>query len=106
MQGGKDVFVREVIATVPKSYPRPALKLWTKAWKIGDPSGYAPGYEIQEYYEKIAKSYNLDKVTEFYAEIKLCTWDESQMLWVVETRNLQTGAKKVWTCNLVWPLNL
>jgi cation diffusion facilitator CzcD-associated flavoprotein CzcO len=45
--------------------------------------------------------YHLDKATTFNTEILGATWDESLMLWKLETKDLKTGATKLWTCNLL-----
>ncbi|KAI9735358.1 MAG: hypothetical protein M1818_006553 [Claussenomyces sp. TS43310] len=62
---------------------------------------YAPGAEIQKYYENIALGFGLDKCTTFNTEIVSASWDDSLLLWVVETRNVRTGETKVWTCNML-----
>ncbi|KAF2176104.1 monooxygenase [Zopfia rhizophila CBS 207.26] len=76
--------------------------LYSVSWALNPNWGrhYAPQREIQKYFEDIALKYGVDKVTTLNTEIKRATWDENQMLWVVETRHRHTGVRKVWTCNM------
>jgi cation diffusion facilitator CzcD-associated flavoprotein CzcO len=62
---------------------------------------FAPQEEIQQYYEKVALQYNLDRSTTFDTEILSAAWDDKQILWVVKTKNVRTGVEKTWTCNML-----
>lgn len=62
---------------------------------------YAPQPEIRTYFESVALKYQLDKSTTFNTEVVSATWDDSRLLWFVETINLTTSTKKIWSCNVV-----
>lgn len=57
--------------------------------------------EIQQYLENVAHDYHLDACTTFNSEVLEAVWDEKQLLWTVQTKNLETGLVKLWTCNIV-----
>jgi len=58
-----------------------------------------PREKIQQYYEDIAVKHGLNKVVNFNTEIIKADWDDQQLLWILETKNTQTGVKKVWSAN-------
>ena len=62
---------------------------------------YAPQEEIRQYWDGIAKDHQLEQSTSFHTDVKAASWNDREMLWVVETENVKTGQKKVWTCNVV-----
>lgn len=68
---------------------------------IGWSRRFATQPEIQQYYKNVALDYGLNKVTTFNTEVDQATWDDAQMLWRVETTNIVTGTKTIWTCNVL-----
>ncbi|EDN96094.1 hypothetical protein SS1G_12300 [Sclerotinia sclerotiorum 1980 UF-70] len=62
---------------------------------------FAPQPEIREYFESVALRYHLDKSTTFNTEIVGATWDDSRLLWLVETIDLKTDTRKIWSCHVL-----
>ncbi|TGO52316.1 hypothetical protein BOTNAR_0328g00120 [Botryotinia narcissicola] len=62
---------------------------------------FAPQPEIQKYFEDVALRYELDKSTTFNTEIVEARWDDSRLLWLVETTDVITGDTKVWSCHVL-----
>ncbi|KAM3076773.1 FAD-binding monooxygenase boa2 [Clarireedia jacksonii] len=62
---------------------------------------YAPQPEIQKYFEGVALKYQLDKVTTFNTEVVRAVWDDSHLLWFVETVDLLTQTKRTWSSNIL-----
>ena len=67
---------------------------------------YAPQGEIQQYWEDIAKDHQLERCTSFHTDVKAARWNEKEMLWVVETEDVVTGQKRIWTCSVVCHVTL
>ncbi|EMR86758.1 putative flavin-containing monooxygenase protein [Botrytis cinerea BcDW1] len=62
---------------------------------------FAPQPEIQKYFEDVALQYELHKSTTFNTEIVEAKWDDSRLLWLVETTDLTTGDTKLWSCHVL-----
>ncbi|KAM0124251.1 hypothetical protein ACHAO1_011098, partial [Botrytis cinerea] len=67
---------------------------------------YAPQAEIQQYFEGFALKYQLDKSTTFNTEIVSATWDDSRLLWFVQTQDPKSSSQKIWCCNVVGEISL
>ncbi|KAM0145469.1 hypothetical protein ACHAQE_011258, partial [Botrytis cinerea] len=67
---------------------------------------YAPQAEIQQYFEGFALKYQLDKSTTFNTEIVSATWDDSRLLWFVQTQDSKSSSQKIWCCNVVGEISL
>lgn len=65
---------------------------------------FAPQKEILEYYKGLAEHLELRKNTHFNTEVTSAEWFEEEMLWHVHTRDVTTGEKALWTCNMVCAL--
>lgn len=70
---------------------------WISDWS----RTFAPQPEIQAYFEGVALRYQLDKSTSFNTEIVSARWDDRELLWFVETIDLPTQTRRVWSCNVV-----
>ncbi|KAJ0424722.1 monooxygenase [Aspergillus carlsbadensis] len=57
--------------------------------------------EIQRYLENVALEHRLDTCTALNTEVLQAEWDEERFLWIVQTKNLETGVEKAWTCNIL-----
>ncbi|KAF2180279.1 FAD/NAD(P)-binding domain-containing protein [Zopfia rhizophila CBS 207.26] len=62
---------------------------------------YAPRDEIQHYYGKMAKHYNLDKSTRFNISVTSATWNQDTLLWTVVAEDVFTRRIKTYTANVV-----
>ncbi|OCK76208.1 monooxygenase [Lepidopterella palustris CBS 459.81] len=88
-------------------YPRCACDIPSHVYSVSwAPNPYwgrkfAPQHEIQKYYEDIAKDHGLPAITNFSTRVIRADWDDNQLLWVLQTENVSTGVKKVWTCNIL-----
>ena len=57
--------------------------------------------EIVEYYDHVADSYNLRKVTSFNENVLEARWSDETMLWTVISENTKTKEVTCWTANVV-----
>ncbi|KAF7890124.1 uncharacterized protein EAF02_002539 [Botrytis sinoallii] len=57
--------------------------------------------EIQQYFEGFALKYQLDKSTTFNTEIVSATWDDSRLLWFVQTQDSKSSSQKIWCYNVL-----
>ncbi|KAF2810832.1 monooxygenase [Mytilinidion resinicola] len=89
------------------TYPGAACDIHSQIYSISwAPSPFWERYfgsrnEIQAYLEGVARRYQLERSTRFGVEIEEARWDEDELLWVVDTRDVATGTKKRRTCNLL-----
>ncbi|PQE05678.1 flavin-binding monooxygenase protein [Rutstroemia sp. NJR-2017a BVV2] len=62
---------------------------------------YATQPEIQKYFENVALKYQLDKSTTFNTEVLRAVWDDSRLLWFVETVDLPTKTRRIWSSHVL-----
>lgn len=64
---------------------------------------YSPQDEIRQYYEKLAGTYNLPKVTSFKHTVIAARWDDKILQWFVTIRNNTTGSLHYYTTTVLIP---
>ncbi|PSN71846.1 FAD/NAD(P)-binding domain-containing protein [Corynespora cassiicola Philippines] len=52
---------------------------------------YAPAREIQQYFERVARKYSVDRFLKLSHEVTECRWDSATAKWHVTVKNLTTG---------------
>ncbi|KAH8662541.1 cyclohexanone monooxygenase [Xylariales sp. PMI_506] len=62
---------------------------------------YSPGSEILEYFQRIAKKYELYKYIKFRHAVTRATWVEDDGIWNLEISNLDTGETIQDTCHVL-----
>lgn len=62
---------------------------------------YSPQDEIREYYDRVARYYNLHKSAAFGHSVVSAIWDDATLLWNVGVRNEATGEMHYYTAPVV-----
>ncbi|KAF4450287.1 hypothetical protein F53441_6570 [Fusarium austroafricanum] len=52
---------------------------------------YAPGHEIREYWQSVARKFDVYKYVKLDTRVEGTTWDDDEGVWVTKLRNVKTG---------------
>jgi hypothetical protein len=81
---------------VNKSMFKSSSGLIFAKWRIEWTNFFATQPQIESYYTEFAKTYGLQRCTQFQSLVQSCVWDETQLKWRVQVQNKVTGEVQYW----------
>ncbi|KAF4972320.1 hypothetical protein FSARC_1099 [Fusarium sarcochroum] len=56
---------------------------------------YAPGHEIRDYWQSVARKFDVYKYVKLNIKVEETTWDDEEGVWITKLRNVQTGEETI-----------